>query len=78
MEGVALQSRNRTISTGYDTFEVSSSQTSVSVFGSAGFQGGVDAILTAAATVAQRMSENLTAENQNGRPLKKYGFSQVS
>ena len=55
MEGVALQRRNRTVSTGYDTFEASSatiaSTTKVSIFES--IHGGVDAILNAAAAVAQ-------------------------
>lgn len=111
MEGVALQRRNRTISTGYDTFEASAaasgagtttttttniatttSTTKISMFES--FHGGVDAILTAAATVAQRGSltsatevtignaisdEGTTSdENSSGRPLKKYVFFYIN
>lgn len=65
MEGVALQRRNRSTSIGYDTFEVASQSDTAS---------GVDAILTAAAAVAQSISTSPTDNlaMMNGRPLKKY------
>lgn len=67
LEGVALQRRNRSISIGYDTFEAKNSD------GTA-FESGVDAILTAAAAVAQRVSTNengMLDHSLHGRPLKK-------
>jgi hypothetical protein len=67
LEGVALQRRNRSTSIGYDTFEATES-------GGAVFESGVDAILTAAAAVAQRVSTNengASDHSMNGRPLKK-------
>jgi hypothetical protein len=67
MEGVPLQRRNRSISIGYDTFEGTHSDGAV-------FESGVDAILTAAAAVAQRVSTNeegVSDRSMHGRPLKK-------
>jgi hypothetical protein len=67
MEGVALQRRNRSISIGYDAFEA--------VNNGPIFESGVDAILTAAATVAHRVTnpDDMAQPDHapNGRPLKK-------
>lgn len=68
LEGVALQRRNRSISIGYDAFEAAPQSV----------ESGVDAILTAAAAVAQSITTS-PPDNQpmNGRPLKKYVITLV-